>query len=155
GGFIIHHLLPMRQRRKFFLALSIAGIVAVLPFPHSLVLLAVGLGLIGLCHLPISLRARVILIALAGTGLARPELAGSAVQGWTSFSRLSCPALVACSCSASPFIFTILVTNRLRPHSLNASLTFSFYRTWRSLCSQSSTIKHTGAHIIIATRTQF
>src|SRR5215813_12624852 len=70
GGFIIHHLLPMRQRRKFFLALSIAGIVAVLPFPHSLVLLAVGLGLIGLCHLPISLRARVILIALAGTGLA-------------------------------------------------------------------------------------
>lgn len=70
GGFVVHHLLPPRLRRWFFLALSIAGIVVVLPFPHSFVLVAIGLGLVGLCHLPVSLRSRAGLIVLAAATLA-------------------------------------------------------------------------------------
>ena len=79
-GFIVHHLLPERYRRAFFLALSLAGIMLVLPFPHSLVLIAMALGLVGLCHLPISLRARVGLILLTGVTLAAVR------AGWLSDS---------------------------------------------------------------------
>ncbi len=70
GGFIVHHFLPACHRRKFFLALSFAGIFAVLPFWHGLVLIALGLGLIGLCHLPVSFRVRAGLIVFVAATLA-------------------------------------------------------------------------------------
>ena len=92
-GFIIHHLLPFRLRLPFFAILSlvavtfglgeiggrtfVAGLTGrvplgdfVYPLIRGLGVVAVGLGLIGLCHLPIRFGARVALIAVAGSGLA-------------------------------------------------------------------------------------
>jgi hypothetical protein len=92
-GFIIHHLLPIRLRLPFFAILSVAGVifglseVGVRTFVsgvsgrvpigdilYSLVpgitLVVVGLGLIGICHLPTRFGVRVALITLAAAGLA-------------------------------------------------------------------------------------
>jgi hypothetical protein len=91
-GFIIHHLLPLRFRLPFFAVLSLVAVITgvghlgpnvftgwvggrmttanflyhLLP---GLALVGIGLGLIGLCHLPIRFGARLALIAVAGAGL--------------------------------------------------------------------------------------
>ncbi len=93
GGFIIHHLLPLRFRPAFFAILSLvavitgvghigpnvgmgwlSGRITTSGFLYHLVpgltLIGIGLGLIGLCHLPIRFAARVGLVAVAGAGLA-------------------------------------------------------------------------------------
>lgn len=54
GGFAIHSLLPLRHRLLFFLLLSLAGIVVSLDPLIGLTIVAIGLGLIGICHLPIA-----------------------------------------------------------------------------------------------------
>jgi hypothetical protein len=92
-GFVIHHLLPVRFRLSFFAALSMVAVIIVvgqigpktwmgwlsgkLPtgtFLYHLIpglsLLGIGLGLIGLCHIPVRFGVRVGLIAAAGAGLA-------------------------------------------------------------------------------------
>jgi hypothetical protein len=92
-GFVIHHLLPLRFRLPFFATLSLVAVVVILGemgqktwvggltgrislanFLYHLVpgltLIGVGLGLIGLCHLPIRFGARVGLLAGVGAGLA-------------------------------------------------------------------------------------
>ena len=70
AGFVVHSLIPFRYRLPFFTVLSIAAIGLVLgPGPGGL-LIAVGAFLIGVCHLPVSLRARVGMIALVGIVLA-------------------------------------------------------------------------------------
>ena len=69
GGFVVHAVLPMRLRMPFFLALSLAGFWLLLG-PPSLILVALGLGLIGICHLPINLWARVGLLVAVGAALA-------------------------------------------------------------------------------------
>jgi hypothetical protein len=93
----------MRHRRKFFLALSIAGIVAVLPFPHSVILVAIGLSLIGFCHLPISLRARVTLIILAGAALAAVR------AGWLTSPTVDKLQQVILPVLASMFMFRLAI----------------------------------------------
>jgi alginate O-acetyltransferase complex protein AlgI len=93
GGFVIHHLLPLRFRLPFFGMLSLLAVVAgvghfgpnvgigwltgkitTTSFLYHLLpgftLIGIGLGLIGLCHLPIRFAARVGLVAVAGAGLA-------------------------------------------------------------------------------------
>jgi hypothetical protein len=93
AGFIVHHLLPLRLRLPFFALLSLVAVITgvghvgpnvftgwlagrmatanvlylLLP---GLTLVAIGLSLIGLCHLPIRFGARVGLLAVAGAGLA-------------------------------------------------------------------------------------
>jgi hypothetical protein len=94
-GFIIHHLLPERYRRTFFLALSLAGIMVVLPFPHSLVLIAMALGLVGLCHLPISLRARVCLILLTAVTLVAVRAGWLTTPTLDAFQQVILPVLAA------------------------------------------------------------
>jgi len=92
-GFIIHHLLPFRFRLPFFALLSLVAVIFGLgeigprlfvggltgrislvnflyPFIPGVTLIGIGLGLIGLCHLPIRFGARVGLVAVAGAGLA-------------------------------------------------------------------------------------
>jgi len=92
-GFIIHHLLPLRFRLPFFAMLSLVGIIFGLggtgtatfaawltgrislanflyPLIPGVTVIAIGLGLIGLCHLPIRFGARVALVAVAGAALA-------------------------------------------------------------------------------------
>jgi D-alanyl-lipoteichoic acid acyltransferase DltB (MBOAT superfamily) len=66
-GFIVHHLLPFRLRLPFFVLLSLGSMSLVLGAPNSYdrlldpmvtftrvgILLAIGIVLIGICHLPI------------------------------------------------------------------------------------------------------
>src|SRR6266567_3327371 len=92
-GFIIHHLLPQRFRLPSFAILSLVAVITSVGhlgpnvwmgwltgkitttgflyhlFP-GLTLIGIGLGLIGLCHLPIRFVARVGLVAVVGAGLA-------------------------------------------------------------------------------------
>lgn len=91
-GFVIHHLLPLRFRLPFFALLSLVAIIVILgqagpkmwlaglagrislanfvyPLIPGLTLIGIGLGLIGLCHLPIRFGARIGLVAGAGAGL--------------------------------------------------------------------------------------
>jgi hypothetical protein len=92
-GFVIHHLLPLRLRLPFFAVLSlvavifgvgeigvrmfVAGLNGRLPLGDilyslapGLSVVAIGLALIGICHLPIRFGARVGLVVVAGAGLA-------------------------------------------------------------------------------------
>ncbi len=91
-GFVIHHLLPLRFRFPFFAVLSLVATVMVLGqlWPRTVMagltgstssinllyhlipgvtLIGIGLGLIGLCHLPIRFGARVGLLTAVGAGL--------------------------------------------------------------------------------------
>jgi hypothetical protein len=92
-GFVIHHFLPLRFRLPFFAGLSLVAVITavghvgpnvIAGWMHGkstlngllyhlvpgLALIGIGLGLIGICHLPIRFGARVGLIAVAGAGLA-------------------------------------------------------------------------------------
>src|SRR5437762_4256587 len=93
AGFVIHHLLPVRFRLRFFAGLSLVAVITAVghlgpnvitgwmhgkstlngflyQFVPGLTLIGIGLGLIGICHLPIRFGARVGLVAAAGAGLA-------------------------------------------------------------------------------------
>jgi alginate O-acetyltransferase complex protein AlgI len=93
AGFIMHHLLPLRFRLPFFAGLSLVAVITAVGhigpnvvgrwihgkstvggmlyhFVPGLTLIGIGLGLIGICHLPIRFGARVALIAAVGAGLA-------------------------------------------------------------------------------------
>src|SRR5689334_5468236 len=102
-GFIINHFIPRRFRHGFFLALSLLGIVIVLPFPLGVILIALGLGLIGLCHLPISLGARVALVLLATAGLAALR------AGWLSTPQLDQVQQVVLPVLAAMFMFRLAI----------------------------------------------
>lgn len=73
-GFVIHHFLPARFRLHFFAAFSVGvtvylmarGAGASMNWGPGLTLVGVGLGLIGLCHLPIAFGARLALLVAAG-----------------------------------------------------------------------------------------
>jgi hypothetical protein len=92
-GFVIHHLLPLRLRLPFFAGLSLVAVITgvghlgpnvIAGWIHGtsaissmryqlapgLTLIGIGLGLIGICHLPIRFGARVGLVAVGGAGLA-------------------------------------------------------------------------------------
>jgi hypothetical protein len=92
-GFVIHHLLPLRFRLPFFAMLSLASVITIVGqmgprvwlaalngrmslhdflyyLTPGLTLIGVGLGLIGLCHLPVRLGLRVALLVAVGAGLA-------------------------------------------------------------------------------------
>src|SRR5438067_4866245 len=91
-GFVIHHLLPVRFRLPFFAMLSLVALISgvghigpnlgaawltgkirTIDFLYHLLpgltLVGIGLGLMGLCHLPIRFAARVGLVAVAGAAL--------------------------------------------------------------------------------------
>ena len=93
-GFIVHSLAPLKYRLAGFTLLSFAAIFTVLGGFHGLVVIAVGLGLIALCHLPIRFSYRIILIlaitiiciALRGEWLSTP---------WPTLSSVVLPVLAA------------------------------------------------------------
>lgn len=68
-GFVIHHVLPMALRLPFFVLLSLGSLVLVVGTVNAVRLTAVGLILIGLCHLPIRFNWRLALIAVAAAAL--------------------------------------------------------------------------------------
>src|SRR5262245_55915760 len=51
GGFLIHAWLPLRLRLPFFALLSLAGTAMLLGAANFAWMLALGLALIGICHL--------------------------------------------------------------------------------------------------------
>lgn len=69
AGFLLHSWLPLRLRPTGFLALSLLGYGLILEPAPAMTLLAIGLGLIGLCHLPIAWWARITMLLAAGAGL--------------------------------------------------------------------------------------
>ncbi|MBA3340337.1 MAG: hypothetical protein H0T48_00715 [Gemmatimonadaceae bacterium] len=69
GGFLVHAALPLAYRAPFFLVLSFAAFGVVLGVLQAILLIAIGLALIGVCHLPIALRWRILVLAAMGAGL--------------------------------------------------------------------------------------
>ena len=69
GGFAVHYFVPLAQRMRVFVLLSLAGIVVVLGPRPAAWLVAIGLGLIGVCHLPIAMKARIAILCVVGTVL--------------------------------------------------------------------------------------
>ena len=83
-GFIIHHHLPTAFRKPFFLFLSavvIAGVFGATSPPAALGLALAALALIGICHLPVPMWARIALLAACAAGLAELRL-GWMFQPW-------------------------------------------------------------------------
>lgn len=68
-GFLIHYFLPSRYRLSFFLLLSLAAIFGIFGFKNTALLIAIGLVLIGLCHIPVSYPIRIALLLTAATAL--------------------------------------------------------------------------------------
>ena len=65
-GFLTHALLPIKYRLPFFGLLSVGAVIGVLGTYDGVWLVAVGLVLIGICHLPISFSLRIAcLVSLA------------------------------------------------------------------------------------------
>ncbi len=105
-GFLIHHFLPLRARRPFFALLSVAATVAVVDtvsqltlFGPGVMLVALGMGLIGVCHLPVPMWARVGLLSVVGAVLAVIR----AETQWFPALETMWPVL------ASMFIFRVMV----------------------------------------------
>lgn len=69
-GFFLHHLLALSHRLSFFLLLSLICLLCIFGLSSGLWLIGIGLCLIGLCHLPAPFGVRVVLLLLAGGGLA-------------------------------------------------------------------------------------
>jgi D-alanyl-lipoteichoic acid acyltransferase DltB (MBOAT superfamily) len=98
-GFLIHAFLPMRLRLPCFALFSLVSILLVLGLSNGLWLIAIGLALIGICHLPINFSARIGLLLIAGTLLISLRL-GMFAAPW---SRSLWPVL------GSMFMFRLII----------------------------------------------
>jgi hypothetical protein len=67
AGFVVHSLLPLRYRLPFFVLLSLAAIGIAFGPVDGLFLVLLGLVLIGICHLPVRMAARVSLLIATGS----------------------------------------------------------------------------------------
>lgn len=111
AGFLIHAFLPSRYRLPFFLLISVATSSLILGPLASVCLIGIGAGLVGLCHLPVPFRVRVLLILVVGAGLAvvrsmAGSLAASESSGFATPGSL--PALVL-PVIGSMFMFRIII----------------------------------------------
>jgi len=99
AGYAVHSVVPIAYRLPFFVLLSLGGIVLVMGLQTGAVLIAVGLALITICHLPLSIRTRVVVLLVVGGGLAIAR-AGTFEVPW---SAALWPIL------ASMFMFRLIV----------------------------------------------
>jgi D-alanyl-lipoteichoic acid acyltransferase DltB (MBOAT superfamily) len=74
AGFAIHALLPLRWRLPFFAGLSLASLAFVLGPENAAWIVAVGAVLVGVCHLPLTIRARGCLLLGAAAVLMAQRL---------------------------------------------------------------------------------
>jgi D-alanyl-lipoteichoic acid acyltransferase DltB (MBOAT superfamily) len=102
GGFILHAGMPLSLRRPFFLLISLAAIGVVFGFLYGGILIALGLGVIAMCHLPIPFRARVALIVTTAVALAAVRVE------WISAPAEHVPTLVL-PILGSMFMFRLIV----------------------------------------------
>lgn len=98
-GFLIHYILPSQYRLPFFLLISLSAIAGILGLANGIWLIGIGLGLIGICHLPVSFNVRVLILLLAGTLLAAFRV------GWIQASWLE----VIWPVLASMFMFRLII----------------------------------------------
>src|SRR6188474_2741016 len=70
GGFVLHHLAPMRYRMPVFVVVSVVGIFTVMGTSNAAQLVGLGLAVIGLAHVPVPFIWRVLMILAAGGALA-------------------------------------------------------------------------------------
>jgi len=98
AGFVVHAWLPHRLKSPFFLALSMGAMALVLGAQMPW-LLGIGLGLFAICHLPLSMMARGLLLLVAGVALA--FLRGGMLQA--SWAGAVIPVL------ASMFMFRVIL----------------------------------------------
>ena len=70
AGFVVNHLAPSRFRLPVFALISLAGIYWVMGRTNAIEIIALGLVLIGLAHLPVRFALRVVLILAVGAAYA-------------------------------------------------------------------------------------
>jgi len=99
GGALLQEAIPRPHRLSFFALLSLASIALVFGLRQGALIVASGLALIGICHLPAAFRVRVLVLALAAGVLAALRL------DWISgpWSRAVWPIL------GSMFMFRLIV----------------------------------------------
>ena len=107
GGFALHYFLPVRHRLPFFVLLSLVGLVFILGATQAAWLVALGLGLIGVAHLPFSFQVRSALLIAIGVGLAVPRWG----LGQVPWSAAIWPIL------GSMFVFRMIVYMYDRKHA--------------------------------------
>ena len=66
AGFVVHALLPLSLRLPFFTGLSLASIVVAFGSVDGVALIALGLVLVAICHLPLGFWIRVALLCATG-----------------------------------------------------------------------------------------
>ena len=82
GGFVVQLVLPLTWRLPWFVALSLSGIFWVFGLADGAWLLGLGGVLIGACHLPVAMKARVAIVVALAAGFAFLR-AGYAATPWT------------------------------------------------------------------------
>jgi hypothetical protein len=103
AGFLAHAATPPKYRLQLFLLLSVAAIGVVLGAAQGIVVVAIALGLIGICHLPIGFGMRVALLGLAGVALAAARVGSSSAL---AALHISAPALAVIG---SMFMFRMII----------------------------------------------
>ena len=101
AGFVLHSALPIRFRTPLFLALTASAFWITLG-PAALPVIGGGLVLIAVCHLPVSFRIRVALVAAIGALLAWAVLNGIPGIGAGTARR-------SLAVFASRFMFRIII----------------------------------------------
>jgi len=120
-GFLVHYFLPSHYRLPFFLFISLAAIAGIFGFVNSIWLMGIGLGLIGICHLPVSYNARVAILLVAGAALVALR------AGWLQASSLD----VIWPVLASMFMFRLIIymydlKHGKAPPTLTSTLSYFF-----------------------------
>jgi len=67
AGFVVHALLPLQYRLSLFVGLSLAAVIVAFGPLNGGYLILLGLLLIGICHLPLRLGVRILVLILTGT----------------------------------------------------------------------------------------
>jgi hypothetical protein len=112
AGFLVNAALPKEFRQTWFVLLSLVGIGVVFGIRDGLWLVGIGLGLIGLCHLPVAWWLRVTIIVAIALGLAATR------AGWMSlpFTLSVWPVL------GSMFMFRLMIyLHHLKHHPTKVS----------------------------------
>lgn len=125
AGFAIHYFLPQRFRLPFFAALSIAATAMILGLANAVWLLGFGLVLIGICHLPLNVWLRAVL--LLGVG----GVAAAARIEWIAgpWSQAIWPIL------ASMFMFRIIVyLYDIRHEKVSVARSVSYFFMLPNVC---------------------
>jgi len=122
-GMVVHALLPLRFRLPFFAALSVIGLLWVMGPTAGGAVLVIGLGLIGLAHLPARFAVRVA--ALVGAGLLLFLLRGRWLA-WVTWPPLAAVWPIV----GSMFMFRLIVyvyDRRHDPQPATAASTLAYF----------------------------